>query len=279
MQAGLSSEQLAQLWEVAQSAGVYPTVTRDRWGDSLVIFEDWRDVCKVAGLIPSVATAEQLEQYPATAISGDYPHIDYFVGDYSFSDEYGTCAHCGVAIYTEDMQPDHYCDGDQGFYMCGDCLRANKDFADDYLSYCAYHLEDDPGCAYERMANPADHGFLCLNPDSGELIAREDNPADHPGFPHWLSYGNHDDFKRLGKAARLIDPNLQVVCSYEHASGGVVRIWARFNPNEALIIPAHQSWGNWGEVDYTPELPGIDQMLGYVCGLVFDKFRKLSGVK
>lgn len=282
MQPLLSTEQVNHVMEVITNPPLCrvinaPTMTVDRWGDRFFIFEGWGDVRLVRDTVCELYPEQAAE---VSRLAGDYPQLEYMIGEIGFSDQYQTCDHCQTAIQTDDPNPYYHYDSDQGYFLCGDCLKNNHDFADDYLSYMAYHLEDSGDCIYTHFADPSAFGFVCLN--NRNRYCREDHPRNHPDYISSLDYASCDDLRRLGKAARLIDPSLQIVYSYEHTYSGSVILWARFNPNEsrdwAYLANGDGDWAKQVDWDWQPD-PTTEpegMILGYAVSRMFAKYAKLT---
>lgn len=278
----LSDADLAQIWELAQEEVIAPDVTPtvDTNGDSFTIFGGWRDVETIAQIIystfPDLAkeNAPTWEHLPADRRPAPEHHTEWAIGEYGFSGQFQTCSNCYVAIDTMDYQPDHVWLADLGELYCGDCLRKDKNLADDYLTYNACHLEEEGNCIYTRLAHPDDHGFVCLNGHSSDFCSG-DYHDDHPEYKGTLTYCDSLELRRLAKAARLIDPAIQIVFNYVYTFCGSNVIWARFNPNENMEFPFYNN-GDW-DFNYAENaLPGAtDHVLGYALGRVFVKYESL----
>ena len=57
--------------------------------------------------------------------------IDDILKNWGFSDEYVSCNHCNNVIYLSERY--YYISNNE--IICGDCLRENKDFQEDYIEY------------------------------------------------------------------------------------------------------------------------------------------------
>lgn len=283
MQRVTSDSQLEYVWAKALAAGVNnPTRTVDRWGEPFTIFGEWSEVEAVAAIIyaelPSICEefAPSWGHLPQDRQPDPRHHIEWAIGEFGFSDQYSTCDNCYTAICTDDMYQDFYLDNDQGFYMCGDCLRKNKNFADDYLAYCARKLEEEGCPVIKRMANPADFGFVCLNAKASYYTCQVDHPSDHPNYPDLLTFAGSEEVRKLAKAARLIDPSLQVVY---YSDGGCNVIFARFNPSDNGYYADHDG-DNWREypMDDGDGVTAPSALFGYATSRMFAKWRTLAKV-
>lgn len=183
-----SDEQLEQIWNLVIEAGIAPVRTHDRWGEPFTIFEGWTQVEAVADIVFNYVPAEILGDVPTW---GHLPedkrpdlrhHIEWAIGEFGFDDQYSTCDNCYTAIDTTDCQPDHYCDYDLGVILCGDCVRKDKNAADDYLSYMARKMEEDSDSIIKRLANPLDHGFVCFNSTAAQQYVSSECEPDHPAY-------------------------------------------------------------------------------------------------
>lgn len=267
-----TDEQLELIWNAVIERGNPPIRTVDRWGDIFTIFDGWNQVEDCDRIAREVLPPEVIELAPVDRVVNGYTvdashHIEWAIGEFGLDDQYSTCDHCYTAICTDDPYPYYWLD-DAGGCLCGDCLKANKDFADNYLSHAARHLEDGEVSDIDRhLANPEEHGFICLNFGSACCVRSESHGMDHPAYDSRLTYCDREIMQLLGKAARLIDPNLQIVYGYD---GGSNVIWARFDPNANLEYPTVEN-GSFTIVNEDPA--GI--ALGYVIGLVFAKFGTL----
>lgn len=276
MQRFLSDAQIAQIWDIVQEEGIVSNVmpTVDRWGEPFTIFEGWRDVEAIAYLVystfPDVANenAPTWEHLPADRRPNPAHHIEWAIGEYGFSDQFDLCSHCSAAIDHTDYQPDHWYNVG-GELLCGDCTRKDKDLGDDYLTHSAYQLEEDGDCIYTRLAHPGDHGFVCVNGHSSDFCA-VDYHDDHPQYAGILTYCDRLELSRLAKAARLIDPSIQIVFNYVYTFSGSNVIWARFNPSANVEFPFYND-GDWDTQDGDMG----NMILGYALGRVFAKYESL----
>lgn len=285
MQRLLSDEQVKQIWELAREQDIAPNadVTLDRNGDPFTVFDSWEDVEAIAEIInvtfPEFAqeNTPSWEHLPEKKRPNPYHHIEWAIGEYGFSDQFQTCSHCMVAIDTQDSWPYYYWNEDTSEIICGDCLKSDPDWASEYLSYCAARLRTNAECVYSYMVDPDKCGFVCLNEYSSDYYVPSDT-TDHPAYDRRLDYAKHEELIRLGKAAHIIDPNLEIVYTYRHSSSVV--LWARFNPNQSYDF-ALCSGGRWYSYDLNSgdveiELNVINPALGYAIGRMFAKFGQLT---
>lgn len=288
MQRLTSDEQLEQIWNLAIEAGIAPVRTQDRDGDPFTIFDSWDNVEAVAELIcvnlPEFATenAPSWEHLEESKRPNPYHHIEWAIGEFGFSDQYSTCDNCYTAIDTCDYQPDHYWDYDLGVIMCGDCVRKDKSAADDYLSYMARKLEEEGQAIIKRLADPLDHGFVCLNSTSAMQYVSQECEPDHPAYSHLLTYYDGEAIGKFAKFARLTDERLQIVYEF---NGGSNLLYARWNTNASFEVAHWIGLGEWREVELSPEVEEdkekFDLLLGYALTVVFRRFHnwKMSGGK
>lgn len=274
MQRLTTDEQLEQIWEAVIEAGIAPIRTEDSNGDPFTIFGGWNHVGKVAEIIrqvlPAEVTAEISPLFPALSYTDNCPAIEWAIGEFGFEDQYSTCSNCYVAIDDYDYNPDHWRHSATGEITCGDCLRNNKDWADDYLIDMADQLREDGNGIIVRLANPSDHDFVCINGESSKYYGdSEIHLADHPDYDSRLTYADRERLQRLGKAAQIIDPRLQIVYAY---LGGSNRIWARFNPNENVEFSFCGDNGEWDTQDGDMG----NMVLGYAIGRVIVKWVQLQ---
>lgn len=273
MQRLTTDEQLEQIWNAAIEAGIAPIRTMGSNGDPFTIFDDWDNVSRVAEIIRQVLPADVLEQapnwlhLPEDRRPDPDHHLEWAIGEFGFTDQYSTCSNCYMAIDETDYNPDHWRHSATGEITCGDCLRGEKSWGDDYLTDMAYQLREDGDSIIKRLANPSDHGFVCINGESSKYYGDSESEihlTDHPDYDSRLTYADRDWLQRLGKAAELIDPRLQIVYAY---LGGSNRIWARFNPNENVefIIYNEHGWGTFTESE-------DNQTLGYAISRVIAKW-------
>lgn len=269
MQRLTSDEQLEQIWNAAIEEGIAPIRTTDSYGDPFVIFDDWNEVENIYDLTLRILPKEVLDEapiYPTERLLYPAHHIEWAIGEFGFSDQFQTCSNCYVAIDTEDYNPDHWW-SEEG-YLCGDCTRKNSDWADDYLTYLASHLEEHSESVITRLAQPDDHGFVCINSTSAQQYVRDECNPDHPAYDSRLTYADHAWLHRLGKAARLVDPNLQFVYTQ---SGGANLIFARWNPNESAEYATVNGY-KWSIGDSDTN----GGALGYAIGRVMVKWAQLQ---
>lgn len=248
MQRITDDEQLRLIWDRVDEQNIDTTRTRDLWDEEITIFEGWGDVDKVASIIFSVLPAQMVADQ-----STDPHHIEWAIGDFSFSDQYSTCSHCNRAVDVHDGNPEpRYWYDDTGDMTCDICMRDNADFQSDYLTFVAAHLGGNsydqwhPQIAYAHMADPSDHGYLCLNPMRGshkysahpdadfldKLESKGLPIEDHPDWSdHWFTWGIEDSANRFGRAARLIDPALQIVPQWDRLYSTTVLYWVRWDEN------------------------------------------------
>lgn len=283
MQRLTSDEQLEQIWNLVIEEGIAPIRTVDQWGDTFTIFEGWAHVEKVAEVIFSNFTvlseesAPSWEHLPESRRPNPYHHIEWAIGEFGFDDQYHACSDCYCAIDTSGMNENYFCFAELGDLVCGDCIRKNEALQDDYLSYIAQHFEEEPHGINRHLADPNNHGFVPLNARSSGFVCAEDHPGNHPEYREWLTYGDSDEIVRFQKAARLIDPNLQIVWEY---SGGSNVLWARLDPNANIEYPVSDGVWGWG-YGYAEKCPAgaVDHVLGYVLSLVFGKYVNLHNKK
>lgn len=274
-----SDAQLEQIWSAATERDICPNALRtiDQWGNEITIFTGWGDVEAMADLVYSILPGPFIADHAPSWPHAKYPidprhHIEWAIGDFGFEDQYQTCSHCNVAIVTDDPYPRYYYDEDLGDITCDSCLKANPSFAEDYLAYCARHLEngDRREIARPHFADPSEYGYIPLNPYTaygeyayGDFLIKyeglENFPLeDHSEFPHWLNYADDKDLDRLGKSARLIDPNIQLVAQYNPRGYGAYLYWAKFEIEPEDIPPSVAL-----------------AILQYAIGLVFTKYKAL----
>jgi hypothetical protein len=260
MNAKISTGAIARLLDAATSENVYVTTTFDRWDNSpFYIVDGWEDVRKLRviareELVPDdLLAGEEWEEF-STQLASGREDLDLLLGEWSFSDSYTTCSHCGGALCIENnMYSEWYLNYDTGDIACNKCTREN--FGDEYLTYCASHWEDENFLvAHHSYANPREYGFVRLNywEDEEEGIEGE----NHRELPYDIEYANYDDLRRLGKAIRLVDDSLQVVCQHHPLFANNTYVyWARFDPNS-----------DWAD---SPDA------LNYAIGRVFAKYHAL----
>lgn len=283
MQRLTSDEQLEQIWDLVIEEGIAPTRTVDQWGDVFTIFESWDHVEKVAEVIfsnfavLSDESAPSWEHLPESRRPNPYHHIEWAIGEFGFDDQYQTCSDCYCAIDTSGGYANYFWFVEVGDLICGDCIRKNDGLQDDYLSYLAQYFEEERSGVNKHLADPDKHGFAPLNARSSGFVCAVDHPSDHPEYKQWLTYGDSDELVLFCKAAKLIDPNLQIVWAYD---GGSNVLWARFNPNNNIEFPVGDGVWGWG-FEYAEKCPvgAVDHVLGYVLGLVFNKYATLHNKK
>lgn len=274
MQRLTTDDQLEQIWNAAIEAGIAPIRTEDSNGDPFAIFEDWGEVEKihdlVCHLLPVAVTehAPTWEHLPEERRPNPAHHIEWAIGEFGFSDEYSTCSNCYVAINTHSYNPDHWWHYEAGEILCGDCTRANVHMQEEYLSYAASKLEEEGQSIMTRLASPDDHGFVCVNSTSAEQYVRDECNPDHPDYDSRLTYADRLWLQRLGKAARLVDPALQIVYV---CHGGSNLIFARFDPNANVEFSA-MNGNHWEYSDNDDN----QAALGYALRLVFAKWVRLQ---
>ena len=270
-----TDQQFEQILTLArEDQSIYFDHTHDRWGESLIIFEDWSSVEKVGQIVYSnltILSEDSRESIPTYKQSrypvNPYHHIEWAIGEFGFTDQWQTCSHCHTAIDTQDMHlTDYWFDGDMGDLICPDCLRTNQDFQGDFLNYCAKHLGDSERQTFHTSAvHPGDHGFICLNNYSTQYDP--DLPmVDCPNWRGHLDTANDKDFTNLARAVRTIDPNIQIVTTWGRYSGGVYVFWARFENTPDL-----PSLGNDAPTDSTQAL-----ILEYAIGIVLQKWATIT---
>lgn len=265
MQRLTTDEQLEQIWDVVIEAGIAPIRTVDRWGEPFTIFEGWNHVGLVRELVVAVLPIELVEANEPS----DTDHLEWAIGEFGFTDQYSTCSNCYVAIDDCDCQPDHWRHSVTGEITCGDCLRKEKSWADDYLTDMANQLREDGDSIVKRLADPGDHEFVCLNSTAANEYCRDECNPDHPDYDSRLTYADREWMQRLGKAVELIDSRLQIVYSYE---GGANLIWARFNPSENVEFSFYGSNDKWDTQDGDMG----NMVLGYAIGRVIAKWVQLQ---
>lgn len=281
MQRLTSDEQLEQIWEAAIDGGFAPIRTVDQWGEEFTIFDGWAQVEKVNDLVRELLPPDFLsDNAPIADDRMLYPehHIEWAIGEFGFDDQYQTCSDCYCAVNTDGMNPNYFFFAELGELLCGDCIRKDTGLQDDYLTYLAQHFEDERSGVIKQLADPDKHGFIYLNFRSACCIRDEvAGESDHPEYRQWLTYGDSDEIGLLQKAAKLIDPNLQIVWAY---AGGSNVLWARFNPNENIEFPFADGDRKW-DYEYAEKCPvgAVDHVLGYVLGLVFNKYVSLHNKK
>lgn len=273
MQRLTSDEQLEMIWNAAIEAGIAPIRTEDSNGDPFVIFDGWDEVENIYDLTLRILPKEVLDQAPKFEGRREYKinpahHLEWAIGEYGFSDQFQTCSNCYAAIDTTDYQPDHWFDNDTGDLLCGDCIRKDENLADDYLSFMAKYLADYSEPITKRLAQPDDHGFVCINSTSAQQYVRDECNPDHPAYDSRLTYANSTWMQRLGRAARLVDPNLQFVYTQ---SGGANLIFARWNPNESAEYATVNGY-KWSIGDSDTN----GGALGYAIGRVMVKWAQLQ---
>lgn len=273
-----TDEQLEEIWNLVIEAGIAPIRTVDRWDDAFTIFEGWNHVEEVARLIYGnfvVLTTEHAPTWvhlPQDRQPDPYHHIEWAIGEFGFTDQYSTCSHCYVAIDETAYHEDHWRNSATGEVTCGDCLRNEPSWGDDYLTDMAAQLCEDGNGIIVRMANPSApaHNFVCINGESSRGWGYYyDNDSDHPDYDSRLTYADRERLQRLGKAAQIIDPRLQIVYAY---SGGSNRIWARFNPNDNVEYSFYGDNSGWDTQDGDMG----NMVLGYAIGRVIAKWVKLQ---
>lgn len=277
MQRLTTDEQLEQIWDAVIETGNAPIRTVDQWGDTFTIFEGWSEVGKMGEVIADILPADfvadnapKWEHLPEDRRPDQNHHIEWAIGEFGFSDSYSTCEQCYCAVNINSMHAYYHWFVD-GVLVCGDCIKKSPDDQDQYLAEHATPDPDQNRCGINRgLADPSDHGFVLINARSSEAICAVDHPVDHPEYKHWLTWGGDEEAKRLQRAGRLIDPNLQIVWEY---SGGHTILWARLDPNANTEYPVVGGWGDWG-YEYADKLPAgaLDHLLGYVLSLAFAKY-------
>lgn len=257
-------ERSAELMIPLSEEGLYPTITVDRWGDPIGIFEDWSDVKKVAASVFAQLTPEEREALPARAKDTESPDLDWLVGSMVFSENHATCDHCFNAIETDDPYPLFWFSQITGEYLCIDCLNSDKDWQQEYLVYCSEDWRgDNRGLEIARpaFANPLDLGWVRLNnwsDASEEDIAKYPSEVDHPDYMgDILTYGSEDLIKLLDRARIAIDDRLQLVAQYTKYGSGYI-FYARFDPDQ---------------ID--EEIANSREVLNYAMGLVFAQWNTL----
>lgn len=254
-----TDEQLEQIWDAAQERDIAPNVSRtvDQWGNEMTIFGSWREVEAIAEIVYTVLPQQMIDDYQPTFANRDYMvdgrhHIEWAIGDYGFEDQFQTCSHCYVAIDIYDSYPRFYVDYDLSEIICADCLKKDSTMAENYLAYCARHLEDTHNqreIARPHMVEPSEHGYICLNPYSaygeyayGDFLVKHDGLEnfpleDHAEYPNSLTYADDKDLTRLGRSVRIIDTNVMLLASYIPSGYSGYMFWAKFE-NEASDDPA-----------------------------------------
>lgn len=269
MQRLTTDEQLEQIWEAVIESGNAPIRTVDSNGDSFVIFDGWDHVRRVRDVVVEVLPTELVKENEP--FGSDPDSLEWAIGEFGFDDQYSTCSNCYAAIDFYGNHFDYWRHSVTGEITCGNCLRREKDWADDYLTDMAYQLREDGDSIIVRLANPGDHEFVCINGESSKYYGDDSNVCltDHPDYDSRLTYADREWMQRLGKAAELIDSRLQIVYSCE---GGANLIWVRFNPNENVEFSFCTDNGEWDTQDGDMG----NMVLGYAIGRVIAKWVRLQ---
>lgn len=252
----ISDEHFELIWSrIEEEIPNYPTRTNNQWDEPIIIFGDWADVEKVAEIVYTTLPQSVIDDLAPSFLHLPYEvnphhHIEWAIGDYSFTDSYMQCAHCQRAIDIQDyIGPRYYIDYVMGDLICDICLRENSDFREDYLSYCVAHLEEESTIAYSHLADPIDYGYICINAASAygdyglddwlNRIGSGSNQLieDIDDWPNGLTYPSGDiEVRRLAQSARLVDEHIHLLAQYHPTYGNAYMYWLKwadgYNPIE-----------------------------------------------
>lgn len=283
MESVLDSGLVDAIWQRADDEGIDVNRTNDEWGNPITIFQGWDDVEKIGQIGYSIIPPEIARDYAPTFVDrgnkyvpNPLHHIEWMIGEFGFDDQYITCSQCYCAIDTHDYQSAPHYNLDLGEIYCRDCLRTNAgDSATAYLEYVAAHLEDNGEIA-STILEPQEYGYIPINPYSaygeyyyGDFLIKYEGISPFPDNDHEeirgsfvLDYPNHEEIKRLGKSARLIDPNLKVIAQYAPHGRSTYLFWAKFEDE-----PIDGATDDDKATNYA--------ILQYTIGLVLKKYQAL----
>ena len=141
--------------------------------DGYYIFDEWNEVKAIENL---------------TGLSMD----DILDDMWTFSDSAVFCDHCQEVIYLNDYHTvDYWVDYDNGEFICGDCIRDNEDFANEYIEA---HINDH--LTANTILNLSDYGF--------KVCECEDDVCN---FWSGLYQGANDEPEQILKNAIDINPD------------------------------------------------------------------------
>ncbi len=100
--------------------------------DNIYIIESWDDVNKIEAIannyndIPLFLADKQINP-------DKYISIDNIFDEWGFSDSYLICDHCNNSICLNTYDKPYYHIFKDGFIMCGNCIREDKAFSNQYI--------------------------------------------------------------------------------------------------------------------------------------------------